>query len=108
MVEAERRLEDRTTTETRYFISSLPARDARLPRAVRGHWGIGNSLHWVLDIAFREDESRIRTGHAAQTGVMGPPLPPGTAQPIKCDCFVLKYRIIARRTIASECRPCAF
>ena len=65
MVEAERCLEDRTTTEIRYFISSLPARDARLPRAVRRHWGIENSLHLVLDIAFREDESRIRTGHAA-------------------------------------------
>ena len=65
MVEAERCREGRTTTETRYFISSLPAQDKRLPQAVRGHWGIGNSLHWVLDIAFREDESRIRTGHAA-------------------------------------------
>ena len=65
MVEAERRLEGRTTTETRYFISSLPAQDARLPQAVRRHWGVENSLHWVLDIAFREDESRIRTGHAA-------------------------------------------
>ena len=68
-VEAERRLEGRTTTETRYFISSLPARDTRLPRAVRCHWrvpsGCENSLHWVLDIAFREDESRIRTGPAA-------------------------------------------
>ncbi len=65
MVEAERCLEGRTTTETRYFISSQPAQDARLPRAVRRHWGIENSLHWVLDIAFREDECRIRTGHAA-------------------------------------------
>ncbi len=69
MVEAQRRLEGRTTTETRYFISSLPAQDTRLPRAVRRHWrvpsGCENSLHWVLDIAFREDESRIRTGHAA-------------------------------------------
>jgi elongation factor G len=35
-----------------------------LPRAVRGHWGIENSLHWVLDIAFREDESRIRKDRA--------------------------------------------
>ena len=65
MVEAERRQEDGTTTETRYFISSLPAKDAHLSRAVRRHWGIENSLHGVLYIAFREDESRIRTGYAA-------------------------------------------
>ena len=67
MVEGERRREDGTTTETCYFISSLPAQDARLSRAGRRHWGLENSLHlhWVLDIAFREDESRIRTGHAA-------------------------------------------
>ena len=34
--------------------------------AIRGHWGIENSLHWVLDISFREDESRVRTGNAAE------------------------------------------
>ena len=65
MVEAERRREGHTTTQTRYFLSSLPAQDKRLPHAVRRHWGIGNSRHGVLDIAFREDESRIRTGPAA-------------------------------------------
>ena len=45
MVDVERYLEDRATTETRYFLSSLPAQDARLPRAARRHWGTGNSLH---------------------------------------------------------------
>ena len=65
MVEAERRREGRTTTETRCFISRRPAQDKRRPQAVRGHWGIENSRPWVLDIAFREDESRIRSGHAA-------------------------------------------
>jgi len=58
------------TTERRYFISSLPGCDdacaERVGRAVRGHWGVENRLHWRLDMAFREDESRIRKGHGAQ------------------------------------------
>ena len=43
----------------------LPADAQVLLQGVRRHWGIENALHWVLDMAFREDESRIRTGHAA-------------------------------------------
>ena len=59
-VVAERRINGETTIEARYFISSLDG-DARcLLRAVRGHWGIENSLHWVLDIAFDEDHQRVR------------------------------------------------
>lgn len=52
--------------ETRYYISSLPPEAQRLNRAVRQHWGIENCLHWVLDVAFHEDQSRKRAGHAAQ------------------------------------------
>jgi hypothetical protein len=53
--------------EVRYYLSSLAGpRVARiLNNAVRAHWGIETSLHWTLDVAFREDESRVRTGHAA-------------------------------------------
>jgi len=65
-VAGERRLAGVTTTEVRYFLTSLPADPARIAAAVRGHWGIENKLHWVLDVAFREDESRVRTGHAAE------------------------------------------
>ncbi|MCE2468506.1 MAG: ISAs1 family transposase [Caldilineaceae bacterium] len=65
MIEAQRRQGDQVTSETRYYISSLPAAARALLPAVRSHWGIENSLHWVLDMALREDESRIRTGHAA-------------------------------------------
>ena len=70
MVTAERRVGgtggEVVSHETRYAVSSLPADAALLARAIRGHWGIENRLHWVLDVAFREDESRVRTGHAAQ------------------------------------------
>lgn len=49
-----------------FYLSSLPAEATRLGQAIRGHWGIENSLHWVLDVAFDEDDSRIRTDDAAQ------------------------------------------
>jgi predicted transposase YbfD/YdcC len=65
-VVAERRSGAATSRETRYYLSSLPGNAAVLGNAVRGHWGIENRLHWVLDIAFREDESRVRQGHASQ------------------------------------------
>ena len=66
LVESERRLDQQSTTEGRYYLSSLDCAAKPLAAAVRGHWGIENSLHWVLDIAFREDESRVRNGHAAE------------------------------------------
>jgi predicted transposase YbfD/YdcC len=49
-----------SSSEVRYFISSLPAKVKRLARAVRQHWGIENGLHWVLDVAFNEDRMRQR------------------------------------------------
>lgn len=52
--------------ETRYFITSLPPDAAQLLRVVRRHWRVENSLHWVLDVAFREDDSRIRRDHAPE------------------------------------------
>jgi predicted transposase YbfD/YdcC len=66
MVKSERFVDGKRSEESRYYISSLPD-DVKLAlRAVRGHWGIENEVHWVLDIAFREDECRIRKGNGAQ------------------------------------------
>ena len=66
MVESERLIEGVRTKQKRYYISSLPAGAARHLDAIRGHWGIENSLHWVLDVAFREDESRVRKGNGPE------------------------------------------
>lgn len=66
-VRAERHHPDgRVQTEERLFLSSLEADPERLQEAVRHHWHVENKLHWTLDVAFKEDSSRVRTGHAAQ------------------------------------------
>lgn len=66
MVEATRQLNGQASTERRYYISSLSADAKRAAEAVRGHWGIENSSHWILDVAFREDDSRVRVGNAPE------------------------------------------
>ena len=65
-VEAERSTNGETTTERRYYILSLPSTAKTFGNAVRSHWEIENVVHWVLDIAFREDECRIRMGHGPE------------------------------------------
>jgi predicted transposase YbfD/YdcC len=52
--------------ETRYYISSLEANATKISHAIRCHWHVENSLHWVLDVTFKEDDSRIRRGVAAE------------------------------------------
>lgn len=67
MVEVERTMRNQTSVERRYFISSQKRLSAKTALAtVRAHWGIENGLHWVLDLAFREDECRVRAGNAAE------------------------------------------
>lgn len=64
-VQRERRLPGKTEIDTAYYISSLPAEAEPLLAATRFHWAVENSLHWVLDVIFREDDTRVRVGHAA-------------------------------------------
>lgn len=55
-----------TQRETRYYITSLEDDAEKIGNSIRAHWGIENSLHWLLDVAFHEDDSRKRAGYAAQ------------------------------------------
>jgi predicted transposase YbfD/YdcC len=67
MIEAERTVAGRTSTEHRYYISSCKSISAQSAlQAARKHWGIENELHWVLDVVFREDDCRVRAGNAAE------------------------------------------
>lgn len=66
MVESMREIDDVVTEEVRYYITSIPANALLAADVVRSHWAIENSLHWILDVTFREDDSRIRRGNAPQ------------------------------------------
>ena len=66
VVRAERRYADKREIEHRFYISSLPGDASLLLRATRSHWGIENCVHWVLDVAFHEDDSRMRKDNSPQ------------------------------------------
>lgn len=65
-VRCERRTGRKRSRELRYYLSSAPHAAEPILQAVRGHWSIENGLHWVLDIVFREDQSRLRKGAGAE------------------------------------------
>lgn len=65
-VEAIREVKGKTSTERRYYLSSLPLDVERFAGAVRSHWGVENQLHWVMDVVFNEDQNRARSRHASE------------------------------------------
>jgi predicted transposase YbfD/YdcC len=66
MVESVRQVDGKTTVETRYFISDIEDNAKKSANSVRSHWGIENSLHWVLYVALKEDDYWIRKDNARQ------------------------------------------
>ncbi|MBD2774293.1 ISAs1 family transposase [Iningainema sp. BLCCT55] len=66
MVEYVRIVNGKTTVEIRYYITSLANNAKLLASSVLRHWGVENSLHWVLDVQLREDDCRIRKDNAPQ------------------------------------------
>lgn len=66
MVESIRQVDGQRTVERRYYLNSLPLDIRTFARAVRSHWGVENKVHWIMDVCFREDQSRARTGYAAE------------------------------------------
>jgi len=70
MVESRVSMGEHTTTEQRYFISSLSANAKQIAEAIRSHWAVENSLHWILDVTLREDDSRVRKDNAPENMAM--------------------------------------
>ncbi|MBE7157420.1 MAG: ISAs1 family transposase [Rhodospirillales bacterium] len=93
-VQGRTELKDRCRFETRYYVSSAPLTAEKAGEAVRGHWRIENSLHWVLDLVFSDDQSRLRKGHGAHNMAVvrhfalnlvraAPPIPNQPRSPLK-------------------------
>ena len=70
LVRSERVSAEETTTETRLYISSASNNAERLANAIRSHWGVENQVHWVLDVVFADDDSRVRIDHSAHNLVI--------------------------------------
>lgn len=66
MVESIREIGEKRTSERRFYISSLAPDSKKIGDAIRAHWAVENQLHWCLDVTFKEDACRTRTGNAAE------------------------------------------
>ncbi|RYD70619.1 MAG: ISAs1 family transposase [Verrucomicrobiaceae bacterium] len=97
VVESMREIDGKQTFERRYYLSSLELDAERFARAVRGHWGVENQLHWVLDVVFNEDQSRARTGYAAENLAL---LRKWSLNLIKADKLKAKNSLKGRRKAA--------
>lgn len=64
MIEETREIGEKTSTDRRFFLTSLPANAKQIAQAVHAHWAVENTLHWRLDVVFNEDHSRVRKDHA--------------------------------------------
>lgn len=66
LIESQREINGHIESEQRYYISSIPFNANLIMTSIHQHWGIENRLHWVLDVVFREDDSRIRKDYGAE------------------------------------------
>jgi predicted transposase YbfD/YdcC len=97
VVEATRDINGKQTVERRYYLSSLELDAERFARAVRGHWGVENQLHWVLDVVFNEDQSRARSGYALENLAI---LRRWTLNLVRADTLKSKNSLKGRRKAA--------
>ena len=98
VIESQRCVSGKTSTEQRFYLSSLAPDAARLGQAIRAHWSVENRLHWCMDVAFADDQMRARTGHAAHNLAI---LKHITLNLIRLDPLKRKGGIKARRLIAA-------
>ena len=98
MVRATRIIGEKRTTEARYYISSLEMDAQKLAHAVRTHWSIENTLHWTLDMSFREDDSRMRQGYSAENFAMMR----------RMALSIMKRDIHSKRSLKGRRRICSY
>jgi predicted transposase YbfD/YdcC len=98
MVRSTRIIGEQRTTTMRYYISSLEMDGEKLAHAVRSHWSVENNLHWTLDMSFREDDSRMRSGYSAENFAMMR----------RMALSIMKRDIQSKRSLKGRRRMCSY